>query len=159
MQDKGEYVTISSPTLGWRYQYLAPGEPPSPETLNNLLGGESRQGDAASLGKHTWYRPERMQANLMVSDLVGARQESGTPPVAPFETNWEAKNSLEVDAVFSRPTKAAENQRRIFWAGVLVSLAASFLVWAAELVVGPRREPVAARQRRPRKSDSDKSRG
>ena len=159
MQDNGEYVTISSPRLGWTYEFLAPGESPSPATLNNLQGGESRQGDAASLGRHTWYRPERMQAKLIVDDLVGARQESGTPPVAPFQTEWEAKDSLEVDAVFSRPAKAADNQRQIFLAGVLVSLAASFLVWAAELFVGPRREPVAALQRRSRRSDSDKPPG
>ena len=100
-----------------------------------------------------------MQANLIVYDLVGARQESGTPPVAPFETEWAAKDSLEVDAVFSRPVKAADNQRRIFLAGVFVSLAASFLVWAAELFVGPGREPVAALKRRPGKSDSDRPRG
>jgi hypothetical protein len=155
MQDNGEYVTISSPRLGLTGD-RNPGGTRLPEDLYRLQGG-SRIGDSSSLGRTTWYKPERMRAGLTVFDLVGVRQESGTPPVRPFETEWEAKDSLEVDAVFLRHANAAQNQRRIFFAGVLVSLAASFFVWAAELLVGPRREPVAALQRRPRKSDSDKS--
>jgi hypothetical protein len=128
------------------------------QRLSDLEDGESRQRDVASLEDPGWYKPKRMQARLAVSDLVGTRQESGTPPRAPFKPEWEAKNSLKVDAVLSRPTKAAENQRRIFLAGVFVSLAASFLVWAAELVVGPRREPVAARSEGPASQTPDKPR-
>jgi hypothetical protein len=86
---------------------------PVSQRLSDLEDGESRQGDVASLEDPGWYKPKRMQARLAVSDLVGTRQESGTPPRAPFKPEWEAKNSLKVDAVLSRPTKAAENQRRM----------------------------------------------
>jgi hypothetical protein len=94
MQDNGgQYVTISSPRLGWT------GDPPDPDyplpQSLHIQSGESRKGDPASLGKHDWYEPERMRAPLTVDDLVGARQESGTPPpVGPFQTAWEAKDSL-----------------------------------------------------------------
>jgi hypothetical protein len=62
---------------------------------------------------------------------------------------WRAKDTLKVDASFSRPSEDAKNERRIFLAGVLVSLAASFFVWALELWFGPERNPVAALRRRP----------
>jgi hypothetical protein len=61
MQDNGgEYVTISSPRLGWT-DNQPPREPPVSERLSNLQDGESRQGDAASLENPSWYKPKRMQ--------------------------------------------------------------------------------------------------
>ena len=54
-----------------------------------------------------------------------------------------------VEASFVRPAEEAKNDRWIFFAGVLVSLAASFLVWTLELLLGPERDPVAALRRQP----------
>ena len=151
LQDVGEYVTISTPTLG-RLAGLRRGHPPwrlhdVPEGVDPKL--------TAMLKQHRWYEPKREHAKL-TAPLVGVRQDSGTPPIEPFRTQWAADDSLKIAASFSRPAEATKNQRSVFFAGVLVSLAASFLVWALELFLGPDREPVAPLQRRPRRSGSVK---
>jgi len=141
------------------------------------------------LSKRTWYVPKRMQISFDAElsgdhELAGVRQDAGNPPVAAFRKVWRATDTLKVNASFSRPSEASKNERRIFFAGVLISLqslaqrgdkplnsrslaaqrlhlrcgchsirrgsvAASFFVWALELLFGPERNPVAALRRRP----------
>jgi hypothetical protein len=152
LQDIGEYVTINAPHIG----RLGDVHERSPARLYFVRGGVDPK-LTAMLKQHRWYEPKRQHAEL-TAPLVGVRQDSGTPPTAPFQTEWAADDRLKVAASFSRPAETTKNQRTVFFAGVLVSLAASFLVWALELFLGPEREPVAPLQRRPRRSGSVKRR-
>jgi hypothetical protein len=136
LNDVGEYVTLSTPTLGF-----GPSRDPLERRWKGLLNEEfsKTKGDPrllAMLNQRPWYEPERLQVLFDGTDyaqLAGALQEAGTVPVAPFRQEWQAKDTLQVQAVFRRPGETAKNQRLIFLAGVLVSLAASFFVWALEL--------------------------
>ena len=153
LQDVGEYVTLSTPTVG-RPGPEAFTSPPSQiggrGNPRQFYNGKANPRWLAMLSRPSWYEPERLQVEFNADfDLTGVRQEAGTTPVAPFGKQWQDKNTLKVEATFRRPAEAANNERWIFFAGVLVSLAASFLVWALELLLGPGRDPVAALRRRP----------
>jgi hypothetical protein len=147
LQDSREYVTLSTPTLG-RPQAARNPEPISLRVVEPEQGAAPDPRLVKLLGNQRWYEPEDVQVQFE-APLNGVRQEAGTSPIAPFRTEWRAKDRVKVDASISRPGEDAKNERRIFFAGVLVSLAASFCVWALELLLGPGRDPVAAPRRRP----------
>jgi hypothetical protein len=155
LKDVGEHVTLSTPLLG------RPDPNPEPigkGTMRQFYNRKANPQLLATLGNHRWYEPKQLEVAFDAErspnpELTGVRLEVGTAPVAPFRTQWQAKDRLKVDASFRRPGQAARNQRFIFVAGVLVSLAASFFVWALELLLGPGRDPVAARSGRPHRQD------
>jgi hypothetical protein len=154
LEDVGEFVTVNTPTLGRvSHTDLRVGR----QSRQEPIGFDSEKADPqllAKLRERPLYEPERLELRLAFDgfhypQLADARQEAGTAPVAPFRPEWRAMDTLQVQASFRRPSEATKNQRWVFLAGVLVSLAASFFVWALELLLGPRRDPVAAPQRPP----------
>jgi hypothetical protein len=154
LEDIGEYLTLSTPTLGrngFNPSQIG-GEIDGRENPRQFYNHEADKDLLEDLDR-AWHEPKVLQVGFDAQyypQFEGARQEEGgTAPVAPFVKRWQAKDTLKVEASFRRPAEAAKNERLVFFAGVLVSLAASFLVWGLELLFGPERDPVAARRRRP----------
>lgn len=145
LKDVGEYVTLNTPTFG------RPGSTRDPQPIW-FFSEDTDDQIEAKVNQYRWYEPERLQLHFdgeRYTQLKEARQEAGTAPVAPLRKEWRAEGTLQVQASFARPSEATKNERWVFFAGVLVSLAASLFVWALELLLGPRRDPVAAPRRRP----------
>lgn len=141
LDDVGEYATLSAPRLG-RIGHFEREEGGGAVLDLFQQGGVDAEAEEILKGQR-WLEPRRVQASLFGPPaLEGARLDSGTPPTAPFGTDWAAADSLKVDATFVRPVEVIENQRGIFLAGILASLAASLLIWGLEILFGPEREPV-----------------
>jgi hypothetical protein len=149
VQDAREFVTLSTPTLGRAIQSgVAPPRDQGFEFRTDTEEPGDRKPLLDNLNQRSWYAPERLQVRFDLEIYTAtelALQEEGTVPVAAFRKEWQAKNALQVQAVFRRPGETAKNQRVLFFAGVLASLAASFFVWALELLRGSGRDPVDGR--------------
>jgi hypothetical protein len=154
VEDVGEHVTLSTPMLGRNDHDDPPqiggqvqgfaGQRDNPRQFYNAKADSKLLEDL----DRAWHVPKRLEAWFDAEgsgnpELAGVRQEAGTPAIEPFRTMWQAKDRLKVDASFSRPSEKVRNERWIFLAGVLVSLAVSLLVWGLELQFGPERHPVA----------------
>jgi hypothetical protein len=101
------------------------------EELDRLLGEEGN-----------WYLPEEPALTFTASeDGVGdSVQQSGTPPVEAFGSDWKDDKPFAVDAVFERPRLIAQENTMQFLAGVFISLAVSLVVLAIDIVVSGQRK-------------------
>jgi hypothetical protein len=110
--------------------------------------------------------PSELDVTLNLdSHMSDSVQLTGTAPVRAFGARWhgsaadddrelgtalqdqpewwpQAGEVLQVNAVFERPESqaalVAKEARQQFYAGILLSLAASVLMWAIEVWIGPR---------------------
>ena len=133
VESAGASWTLSTPRLGE--------DPPEPHLPGYTSLGRAVVDGFAADGPETksdhWYRPQEQSASFSASAqrVVDSVQQSGTPPEEAFGNVWRSASSAPfvVNAYFDRPRLVAAANRQQFWAGVLVSLAASLAFWALEV--------------------------
>jgi hypothetical protein len=124
VKESGQFVGIKTPKMGrFRGADGTVRDQPLRHELQN-----------SAVAEMAWMEPASIKFEFSAEGLGELRQDSGTPPNTPFVLRWEAQDELTVLASLTRPTVAARNQQLSFFAGILISLAASFFVWALELL-------------------------
>lgn len=154
---EGGTWTVSSPNFG---------VPPIDDPLSGrsaFLYAEPRGSPADERLKGEWLMPSDLDVGLELGrHVLDSVQTTGSAPVPTVPGLWRGKAAyedqpgddlppeywptagevLKVDATFQRPQVqrelVAKDGRQQFYAGIALSLSASLLMWAAELVVGPR---------------------
>ncbi|MBB6172299.1 hypothetical protein HNR23_002359 [Nocardiopsis mwathae] len=133
---------VQSPVMGMprekRYpEWSQPDLRPRSDEFTDLLLDEDAP---LRLADDTLYR-------VRITDHVGHMlSEAPMDPLSVSDWTWEGTGSLEMRALISRPAQQAQQQRDMFWAGVLLSGASALLLWTVELTFGPERRPLLARR-------------
>ena len=154
---EGGTWTVSSPNFG------VPLDEDPLSSRSAFLYAEPRGSPADERLKGDWLVPSDLDVRLDLGrHTLDSVQTTGSAPVPTVPGLWRgqadydsqpdddmspvdwpsAGEVLKVDATFQRPQVqqelVAKDGRQQFYAGIALSLAASLLMWAAEMVVGPR---------------------